>query len=456
MSETPAGYTTTASGLFIPTTLQADALSDLRNPTAWLTDWASGGQVAAGVAVSPRSSMGLSAYYACIRAIAEDCAKLPLQVLERLERGRRQAREHELWKILHDQFNDEMASFTVREVMTHWALGWGNGYGMILRDRSLTLRDGAVDGIYPIHPQRVTVSRDSQTQRLLYTIAMGERIRESVVAPMVIPQEDMIHLRGPSPDGVLGYSIAQVAAESLGLSIAAQRYGAGFFGNSGRPGGILSHPGTLSDPARQHLRESWEATHGGSANAGKTAVLEEGMTWTPISIPPEQAQFLDTRNFQVREVCRWFRMPPHKIADLADAKWANVESENTSYVVDTLTPWLTRWEQELQMKLLLMDDAYYVRHNVNSLLRGDVATRTTYYRSMVNIGAMSPNDVRELEELNPYDGGDEYFLQTNMATVKSIVDGTAQQRQRMPLRQSNDDQDTAVHISRNGHYQEHD
>lgn len=423
--DVPNGYTKMESGLYIQADTAASAVSDLRHPTAWLSDWALGSQGVSGIAVSQQTSLGLSTYYACLRAIAEDCAKLPFQVLERLERGRRQAREHTLWPILHDQANDEMAAFTMREVLTHWALAWGNGYGLIVRDRSMTRRDGEIVGIFPIHPRRVRVFRDQQTEGLLYEITSGDFIREAENASMTVPSSDMLHLRGPSPDGIMGYSVVQVAAESMGLSLAAQKYGASFFGNSGRPSGVLMHPQKLSKDAKDALKDSWNQLYGGPANANRTAVLEEGMSWVPTSLPPEQAQFLATRNFQVREVCRWFRMPPHKIADLADAKFNNVEAENTSYVVDTLTPWLTRWEQEVQMKLLPGETSFYVRHNVNSLLRGDVKARTEYYRFMVNHGILSPNEVRELEEFNPYDAGDEYFMQVNMATVESIVDGSA-------------------------------
>lgn len=444
----PQGYTITDSGLFVPQGIQASASSDVRHPTAWLSEMLGGGRFASRVFVSPATSLGLSTYYACIRAIAEDCAKLPLQVFERLGRGRRRAAEHWLWRILHDQFNDDMTAFTAREVMTHYALGWGNGYGLILRDQSMTARDGEPMGIYPIHPARVRVSRDSKRQRLLYSIESSLYGRERGDFPVVIDMADMLHIRGPSPDGLMGYSIAQIAAESLGLSLAAQSYGANFFGNSGRPGGVLSHPGKLSDTARVNLRESWERAHSGPENAGKTAILEEGITWAAISIPPEQAQFLETRAFQVREVARWFRMPLSKIADLSDAKWANIEQQNIDYVVDTLTPWLVRWEQEIQMKLLPDDSAYYAKHNVNSLLRGDMQARSEYYRTMIANGIYSPNEVREFEDMNAYEGGDNYFMQLNMAAVPDIVNGTARQRRAVRTRGAAMEES----VARNGHH----
>ena len=421
----PPGYTATESGLFVPVQMQASAVSDLQHPTAWLGDAVGMGRVTSKVYVSPQTSLGLSTYYACLRAISEDCAKLPLQVLERQDRGRRKATEHWLWPLLHDQFNDDMTAFMAREVMTHHALGWGNGYGLILRDRSMTAQEGEVTEIYPIHPGRVTMRRDSATGRLVYDVRMGTLQREGQPQSEAVDMADMLHIRGPSPDGLLGYSIAQLAAESLGLSLAAQTYGASFFGNSGRPGGILSHPGKLNDVARVNLRESWERTHGSADNANKTAVLEEGVTWTAVTIPPEQAQFLATRNFQVREICRWMRIPPSKVADLADAKYANIEQQNIDYVVDTLTPWLTRWEQEIQMKLLENEPSYYAKHNVNSLLRGDMEARAKYYRTMVSNGIYTLNEVREFEDMNAVDGADELFLQLNMAPVRKIVDGTA-------------------------------
>jgi HK97 family phage portal protein len=410
------------------------ARTDTQSPSPWLLDWAQGGRrSSAGVHVSPHGSLALAAYYACLRVIAEDCAKLPLQVLEHLERGRRKAVEHWLWPILHDQFNDDMTAITGREVMTHHVVGWGNTYGYIMRDRSMTRRDGQPVGIYPLHPARVRPQRDPQTGQIVYRVYRHLTEPDAREIPEIVPARDMIHLKGLGPDGLIGYSIAQIAAESLGLSLAAQRYGASFFGNSATPSGVLKHPMTLSEEAQKHLKASHLEQHGGPDASQGLMILEEGMEWQSIAIPPEQAQFLETRQFQVREVCRWFRMQPHKIGDLTDAHHTNIESQNIEHVTDTMLPWYVKWEQEINRKLLA-GTSYYTKHDVRGLLRGDSAARAAYYQTMFMIAAYSPNMILELEDDNPYEGGDERFLQIQYAPVQQIVDGTARRQARLPER----------------------
>lgn len=428
----PPGFTAMPSGLLMPVDLQAASphfgdVTNSQTPSPWLVDWFQGGAPSrAGVRVSPHSSMSLAAYYACLRVIAEDCAKLPLVVYERKERGREKAADHWLWPILQEHFNDDMTAYTGREVMSHHAPGWGNAYGYIIRDRSMTRREGQVEGIYPLHPSRVRPERDPDTGGIRYRVyrAVGNRTVQDV--PELVPARDMLHLKNLGPDGLVGYSMAQIAQESLGLSMAAQTYGAAFFGNSGMPSGILKHPGRLGAEGRQNVKQAWDERYGGPGGAGGTAVLEEGMSWEAISIPPEQAQFLQTRAFQIREICRWFRMQPHKIADLADAHHTNIESQNIEHVVDTMMPWHVRWEQEINRKLLA-GTPYYVKHDVRALLRGDSQARSEYYRALFMVGAYSPNDILELEDMNPYEGGDERFLQIQYAPVRKIVDGTARQ-----------------------------
>ena len=227
------------------------------------------------------------------------------------------------------------------------------------------------------------------------------------------------------------------------MGLAAQEYGASFFGNSSIPTGILSHPGKFKDAnAIKDLRERWEARRNG------TAVLEEGLTWSSITIPPEQAQYLETRNFQVLEICRWFRISPHKIADLTNAHHTNIEQQNIEHVTDTLLPWLCMWDQELCTKLLRDEADLYLRHDTRGLLRGDSAARAEYYRALSQIGVLSPNDIREYEDLNPFEGGDEYFLQIQYAPIRKIVDGTARQA-RQPQRPLSPVDPGA---SRNGHH----
>jgi len=441
----PAGYTTSPSGLLVPTTLRADAVSDLRSPSAWAQSWARGPRVVSRVPVSPQTSLALATYYACLNIIAQDCAKLPLPVYEELDRGRRKAREHPLWQVLQYRFNDDMTAYVGRWLMTHHAVGWGNGYGLILRHRSLDAGqgEGEVTGIYPIHPARVLPMRDS-TGALVYHVYRGTRLLDRA-EPTVVPAEDMLHLKGPSSDGLRGWSICEIAAESLGLSLAAQEYGAAFFGNSAQPSGVLEHPGRLGDMAARHLKESWLETHSGPGRSQGVAVLEEGMKFTPIAIPPEQAQFLQTRQFQVPEVARWFRMGLQKLAAMEHLHYNNMEHANLDHVTDTMQPWYVAWEQEIWVKLLHGTD-YYVKHDTRALLRADHAARAAYYQALTQIGAYSINEVRELEDFNPIDGGDLHYLQIQYAPLEEIANGTARRARAVPPPLSPD----AHTASRNG------
>jgi HK97 family phage portal protein len=451
----PPGYYRLESGLFAPVDIRAAEFGGETNsetPGPWLIDWMQGGRRShAGVRVSPQASMALSAYYGCMRAIAEDEAKLPLQVLEEIDQGRQTARDHYLWPILHDEFNDEMTAMTAREVMTHHVLGWGNAYGLIMRDRSMRRTEGQVAGIYPIHPSRVVVERDPDIGGIVYKVygsGVTALLQRPQSMPDIIPATDMLHLKGLGPDGLVGYSVCQFAAESLGLSLAAQEYGASFFGNSGIPSGYLQHPGKLGDKAKDNLKESWLARHGGPGHSQGMAVLEEGMKFETIALPPEQAQFLGTRKYSDLDVARWFRFPPTKLGILDNAHYANMESESVAYVVDTLTPWFVRWESEINRKLL-KGTPYYVKHDARALMRGDMAARAAYFRAMFMIGAYTINEIRALEDFNPLDWGDESFLQIQYAPVRKIVDGTARQPRQGPLSPS----DTAARVNghRNGH-----
>lgn len=448
----PPGYTAHESGLLLPVDLSASHFGGQTNsqtPDPWLVDWFAGGgrRSSAGQRVTPQGSLALPAYYACLNVIAQDCAKLPLVVYERMAEGRRKADEHWLWPIVMDEFNEDMTAYVGREVMSHHAPGWGNAYGFILRDRSMSRREGEVIGIYPIHPSRVWPERDDATGDLQYRVYRGDTLRQRTQdVPDIVPASDMIHLKGLSTDGLVGFSVAQIAAESIGLGLAAQQYGASFFGNGGMPSGLLTHPGKFKDEeAIRKLKERWD-------NAGNgTRVLEDGLTWTDVTVPPEQAQFLLTQQFSVIQICRMFRMSPHKVQDLTNAHFDNIETSNIDHTVDTMMPWHIRWEQEINRKLL-KGTPFYVKHDVRALMRGDSKARAEYYRSQFMIGALSPNDIRELEEQNPFPGGEEYFLQIQYAPIRKIVDGTARQprQAQRPLSPG----DTTAHVNgyQNGHH----
>ena len=393
----------------------------------WLVNFFGGNKSAAGVRINAKKALGLSAYYACIRCISEDIGKLPLITYERLEpRGKRRAKDHPTFALLHDSPNEEMTAIAFRETLTHHALGWGGGFAEIARNGK-----GEVAAFWPIHPSRVILRRNKQG-KLHYEIRSADVIGQSVF----LRPDQVLHIHGLGIDGLSGYGMSVLGRESIGLGIEAEQFGARFFANDATPGTIIRHPNTLSQPALKNLRESWAKRFKGAGKSHKAIILEEGMDIARIGVPPEEAQFLETREFQVVEICRWFRIPPHKIQHLKQATFSNIESQNIEYVVDTLTPWSVRWEQELKRKIFFDTPEYFAEHLFSGLLRGDQAQRSTYYRNMFYIGAKSPNDILECENENPYEGGDAHYVPANMARINA--DGTAESLQQSGKQQADD------------------
>jgi len=242
----------------------------------------------------------------------------------------------------------------------------------------------------------------------------------------------VLHIPGLGFDGLIGYSPIAMAKNAIGLAIATEEYGAKFFANGAAPSGVLEHPGTIKDPIR--VKESWNSAYQGSANAHKIAVLEEGMKYTPIGIAPEQAQFLETRKFQIDEIARIFRVPPHMLADLEKSSFSNIEQQSLEFVKYTLDPWVVRWEQSMCRVLFSESEksSYFIKFNVDGLLRGDYASRMSGYATARQNGWMSTNDIRELENLDrisPDLGGDLYLINGAMTRLQDAgLFGGAQQK----------------------------
>ena len=366
-----------------------------------------------GKAVTERSAMQMTAVYSCVRILAEAVAGLPLNLYRYTEDGgKEKAIDHPLYLLLHDEPNPEMSSFVFREtLMTHLLL-WGNAYAQVIRNGK-----GEVIALYPLMPNKMTVDRDSQGQ-LYYSYQRGtdEAIRDKNQTVILRPS-DVLHIPGLGFDGLVGYSPIAMAKNAIGMAIACEEYGAKFFANGAAPGGVLEHPGTIKDP--QRVRESWQSTFGGSGNANKIAVLEEGMKYTPIGISPEQAQFLETRKFQINEIARIFRVPPHMVGDLEKSSFSNIEQQSLEFVKYTLDPWVVRWEQSITRALLTQTEKarYFVKFNLEGLLRGDYESRMNGYATARQNGWMSANDIRELENLDRIpaeEGGDLYLINGNM------------------------------------------
>ena len=366
-----------------------------------------------GKIVTERSAMQMTAVYSCVRILAEAIAGLPLHLYTYKEDGgKEKAIGHPLYLLLHDEPNPEMSSFVFREtLMTHLLL-WGNAYAQIIRNGK-----GEVVALYPLMPNRMTVDRDSSGQ-LFYSYQMNNSDAPTMKAGTVILKpSDVLHIPGLGFDGLVGYSPIAMAKNAIGLAIATEEYGAKFFANGATPGGLLEYPGTVKDPDR--VRESWNKGFSGSQNAGKVAILEEGMKYTPISIAPEQAQFLETRKFQINEIARIFRVPPHMVGDLEKSSFSNIEQQSLEFVKYTLDPWVVRWEQSLSRALFTPEEKkqYFFKFNVEGLLRGDYQSRMNGYATARQNGWMSANDIRELENLDHIpaeEGGDLYLINGNM------------------------------------------
>lgn len=366
------------------------------------------GQSSSGKRVNEKTAMTMSAVYSCVRVLSETLASLPLHVYENTEVGSKKATQHSLYNLLHNEPNSEMTSFIFREtLMTHLLL-WGNAYAQIIRNGK-----GEVLGLYPLMPDKMSVDRDEDNRIYYqYLTSSGERV--------TLSSQDVLHIPGLGFDGLVGYSPIAMAKNAIGMSIAAEEYGAKFFSNGATPSGILEHPGTVKNA--ESLRESWTRGFSGN-NSHKVAILEEGMKYTPISISPNEAQFLETRKFQINEIARIFRIPPHMVGDLEKSSFSNIEQQSLEFVKYTLDPWVIRFEQAFNRGLLKdkEKDKFYIKFNVDGLLRGDYQSRMNGYAVGRQNGWMSANDIRALENLDRIpieEGGDLYLINGNMLPLK--------------------------------------
>jgi HK97 family phage portal protein len=368
------------------------------------------GATSAGIAVNEDNAMRLSAVYACVKVIAESLSSLPLHLIRDEDGVKSRARDHPLYGVLHDLANIETTSLNFREAMFGSLLLWGNAYAVIERQA------GHVTALWFLKPQYMTVERDRETQELKY------KYREEAIGKTYEYQaKDIFHVIGFSTDGVKGMSPIAAARDTIGLAFAAEEYGSKFFSNGARPGGILEHPGVVKDPER--LRATWNAQFQGSGNSHRISVLEEGLKYHALAMAPEEAQFLQTRKFQLSEICRIYRVPPHMIADLDRATFSNIEHQSIQFVQYTLRPWIVRFEQAVYKCLLTPEERhlYYAHFNVDGLLRGDYASRMQGYAIGRQNGWLSANDVRSLEELNPIEGGDIYLVNGNMVQAQDKI-----------------------------------
>lgn len=381
--------------------------------TANFSDWLVGGRSVAGVAVNERTALTSTAVFAAVDILSRTLASLPLPVYRRLPGGgKERAPTHTLYAVLHDLANPEMTSYEFRQALMGHLCLWGNAYAEVQHDNA-----GRVIALWPLRPDRISIRRDDNG--LIYTYQLPDGGQVGLRPP------NIMHIRGLSSDGIVGYSPVRMAREAIGLALATEEFGARFFGNGSYPGGVLEHPGKLSDTAAERLKKSWEEMHKGLAQSHRVAILEEGMTWQQVGIPPEDAQFLETRKFQVAEIARIFHVPPHMLGDLERATFSNIEEQSIEFVVHTMRPWLVCWEQAIKRDLFTPSEnkTYFAEFLVDGLLRGDTQSRYEAYAIGRQNGWLSADDIRELENMNPLpDGqGKVYLIPLNMVPADSIT-----------------------------------
>lgn len=360
-----------------------------------------GNESKTGIQVTETTAMQLSAVFGAVRVISETIASLPWDVKTTQNDIVRDAKDHPINKLIHEP-NAMMTDFTLREVCQAHLCLHGNAFIAIKRDAS-----GQAVRLIPVHPDRVQVKVYEEAK--FYTIDKKETFDDS----------EMIHIVGLGFDGIVGKSVIEAARESIGLGLAADQFGASFFGNGANVSAVLTHPGRMSDEAYKRLIRSWTQRNSGLDNAHKTAILEEGMKVEKMSISPQESQFIATRQFSVVDIARFFRIPLAYLGSIENSSTrANIEEQGIQFQRNTILPWVKRWESELNRKLFMKSD-YYIRFNMEGLLRGDIKTRYEAYTKGRQWGWISANDVRKFENLAPIEGGDAYLQPLNMTEVGS-------------------------------------
>lgn len=376
-----------------------------QKPPGWVTaGW--GMESYAGEDVTVEGALGVAAAYSCVTLLSGDIASLPLILFRRLERGKERAVDRPAYWLMHDAPNPEHTSFTFREIQTAHILSWGNFYGQLIWDQS-----GVVREVWPLRPDRMSVFRENGVKKYLYRTQSG--------SDRAFRADEIMHIPGFGFDGLVGYSPLELAINTLGLAVAAEKYGSRVFKNDARPSVVLMTKGVLDEDAYKRMRESWEQSYKSADNAGKTAILEEDTTLKEVGFPPEQAMFIESQKWSLLQLARIYHIPPHMIGAVeVSTSWGSgIEQQEQGYVNHTLRSLTRRMEQQLNRSILLERDRkdYFFEHLFDDLLRGDTTARYQAYNMGIQSGFITRNEVRIKENLNPLDGLDEPLVPLNMA-----------------------------------------
>jgi len=375
-----------------------------------------GGQLRSGKTVTSDSALRVAAVYSCVRVLSETMGALPLSLYKKDGVNRHEATDHSLNNILKMLPNDEMTSLDQRSQNMTSLLLQGKSFNQILRDRA-----GRVAEIWPLQPDDCELDR-TKSGKLVLVVA-GETNAWAM--------NKVWRINGLSTNGIEGLSPIGLMRETIGSAMAMDHYSAALYGNGAKPGGVLQMDGKLSKPGQDRLLESWNSTHGGVDNANKVALLQEGMKWQQISMSAEDAQFIESRKYNRSEVAGIYGVPAHMIGDLEKATFSNIEHQSLQFVIHSLLPWITRFEQSIQRDLILPSERsiYYPKFNVNGLLRGDSAARGEFYTKMFNTGAYSPNKILSLEDENPITDGENHFINSASITLENAKNAAKTQSQ---------------------------
>jgi len=377
---------------------------------SWIYQAMTEGKSGSGVTITEDSIMKSSVFLAATKVIAEGIAQLPLNLYKRGDDGSRQLMaSHSLHFILHSEPNNMMSSFTYRETVINHVMRWGNSYSLIKRTGN------RVTALQLLQPDCITPALTSNG-----SIVYIHKANEVEIARY--DASEILHIKSLSDDGLVGISPLEMAAkEVIGLSLACEQFAASYFGNGCKVGGVLSHPGKLEDTPRENIKKAWKSAHQGADKANDIAVLSGGLTYSSIAESPEASQLIAVREFQIAEVARIFKIPPHLLGDLSKATFSNIEQQSLEFATQCLTPWLNRIEGEYNRVLLTSSEkkTLFVEHNLDGMLRGDVSTRYNSYTAGRNGGWLSINDIRKYENLPAIDGGDVYLQPLNMADVSA-------------------------------------
>lgn len=383
---------------------------------SWLYDLWTGGKTNSGQSVNEFRAMQQATFFACVRIISETIASLECRVYKKLPKGGKQlANKHPLWHVVHNKPNPEIPAFNFWETSVHHLLSYGNSYAEIVRDGN-----GKIVELWPLLPDQTSLERNPRDSKLYYRTVIPTTNEQ-----VLLPFEKVLQIPGLGFDGRQGYNPVQMMRETLGLTLSLEEYGARYFGNGAKPGGVLEHPGNLTEPAQKNLRDSWNVMHEGLANSHRIAILEEGMKYKQLGLAPEDSQFLESRAFQKREIAQIFRVPPHMLGDLEKSSFASMEQQSLDFVQNCIRPWLERIEQAIRFKCLSDQemDQIIIEFHVDSILRGDSKTRNEVLQIKRQNGVITANEWREAEGDNPHedDSANKLLVNSAMVAVNTVI-----------------------------------